>query len=204
MPTPAEQKALAFVALVVLLGGVVRVVRGGVLAPAAPTPPTPAEQQAIARQAFAASSSAAGQAATKDGKTRKSRKLARSSGDGVATSTAIRGQPSGLDPRGFPPPGPRIDMNGWAQQPALGPVAIPRKRPDPGLPAGPVDLDTATEPEIEALPRVGPALARRIVANRDSLGPFGSIQALRRVRGIGPATLELLTPLVTFSGQKRR
>ena len=31
MPTPAEQKALAFVALVVLLGGVVRVVRGGVL-----------------------------------------------------------------------------------------------------------------------------------------------------------------------------
>jgi hypothetical protein len=201
MPTPAEQKALAFVALVVLLGGVVRVVRGGVLAPSAPTP---AEQQAIARQAFAASSSAAGQAATKDGKTRKSRKLARSSGDGVVSSAAIRAQPSGLDARGFPPPGPRIDMNVWGQQAALGPVGLPARRPAPGLPAGPIDLDTAAEPEIEALPRVGPALARRIVANRDSAGPFGNIQALRRVRGIGPATLELLTPLVTFSGQKRR
>jgi competence protein ComEA len=69
---------------------------------------------------------------------------------------------------------------------------------------GPVDLDLATAPEIEALPRIGPALARRIVGNRDSLGAFGSLQGLRRVKGIGPATLHLLAPLVTFSGQTRR
>jgi DNA uptake protein ComE-like DNA-binding protein len=70
-------------------------------------------------------------------------------------------------------------------------------------PAGPIDLDTASEDAIETLPRVGPALARRIVANRDSLGPFRSLDGLRRVKGIGPATIALLGPLVTFSRQTR-
>ena len=69
--------------------------------------------------------------------------------------------------------------------------------------AGPVDLDTASAALIETLPRVGPALAQRIVANRDSLGPFRSIEGLKRVKGIGPATVALLAPLVTFSRQAR-
>jgi competence protein ComEA len=60
------------------------------------------------------------------------------------------------------------------------------------------------EAEIERLPRIGPALAHRIVANRDSAGPFGGLEGLRRVRGVGAATLKLLGPLVTFSGQARR
>jgi competence protein ComEA len=71
-------------------------------------------------------------------------------------------------------------------------------------PARLIDLDVATESEIQGLPRIGPALAHRIVANRDSAGPFGGVQAFRRVRGVGPATLKLLAPLVTFSGQTRR
>jgi competence protein ComEA len=90
------------------------------------------------------------------------------------------------------------------QAPRAAPGAFSAGRPAvPGV-GGPIDLDRATAPEIEALPRVGPALARRIVANRDSAGPFGSIEALRRIRGLGPATLTLLAPLVTFSGQARR
>ena len=64
----------------------------------------------------------------------------------------------------------------------------------------PVDLDRATQREIEVLPWVGPALARRIVANRDSFGPFGSIEALGRVKGVGQATRNRLATLVTFSG----
>ena len=64
----------------------------------------------------------------------------------------------------------------------------------------PVDLDRATEGEIEALPWVGPALARRIVANRDSFGPFGSLDALGRVKGMGAATRKRLAALVTVSG----
>jgi competence protein ComEA len=64
-----------------------------------------------------------------------------------------------------------------------------------------VDLDHASEREIEALPRVGPALAHRIVVHRDSFGPYGSMNALRKVKGMGRATLERLAPLVTFSGR---
>jgi competence protein ComEA len=70
-------------------------------------------------------------------------------------------------------------------------------------PAGPIDLDSASPDAIETLPRIGPALARRIVANRDSLGPFRSLDGLRRVKGIGPTTIALIGPLVTFSRQTR-
>ena len=67
-----------------------------------------------------------------------------------------------------------------------------------------IDVDVATADEIEALPRVGPALARRIVADRDSNGPFGSLQALGRVSGIGPAMLKTLEARVKFSGTPRQ
>jgi competence protein ComEA len=66
-----------------------------------------------------------------------------------------------------------------------------------------VDLDRATAAEIEALPGIGPALAARVVAHRDSVGPFGVLEALCDVRGIGPALAERLRPLVTFSGPRR-
>ena len=66
-----------------------------------------------------------------------------------------------------------------------------------------IDVDIATAEQLEGLPRVGPALADRIVANRDSLGAFGSLDALGEVRGIGPAMLKLLSPVVTFSGRPR-
>jgi competence protein ComEA len=62
-----------------------------------------------------------------------------------------------------------------------------------------VDLDRASELEIDRLPRIGPALARRLVANRDSFGAFGSLEALGRVKGFGPATRKRLATLVTFS-----
>jgi competence ComEA-like helix-hairpin-helix protein len=52
-----------------------------------------------------------------------------------------------------------------------------------------LDLNTATEAELQRLPGVGPALARRIVAHRDSVGGFCSLAHLDDVRGIGPATL---------------
>jgi competence ComEA-like helix-hairpin-helix protein len=64
----------------------------------------------------------------------------------------------------------------------------------------PVDLNNATVAAIESLPGIGPSLARRIVAHRDSAGPFRGMVALCDVRGIGPAMAERLRPLVTFSG----
>jgi DNA uptake protein ComE-like DNA-binding protein len=77
------------------------------------------------------------------------------------------------------------------------------KKDSVAAPTGPVDLDRATAAEIEALPGIGPALAARIVAHRDSAGAFGSMDALCDVRGVGPALAKRLSPLVTFSGGPR-
>ena len=55
----------------------------------------------------------------------------------------------------------------------------------------PVDLNSATSKELEAIDRVGPALAGRIVAFRRSHGGyFHSYEELLGVKGIGPVTLE--------------
>jgi competence protein ComEA len=72
-------------------------------------------------------------------------------------------------------------------------------RRQPATPADPVDLDTASADAIEALNGIGPSLAARIVAHRDSFGPFGSLERLREVRGVGPALSAKLAPQVTFS-----
>ena len=74
-----------------------------------------------------------------------------------------------------------------------------KAKKQPPAPKGPVDLDVATVEEIVALRNVGPALAKRIVANRDSFGPFGSLEGLRRVKGVGPSMVEKLDSAVTFS-----
>lgn len=55
-----------------------------------------------------------------------------------------------------------------------------------------VSLNHAPASELEGLPRVGPVLARRIVAGR----PYRRLDDLLRVAGIGPATLEQLRPRV--------
>jgi competence protein ComEA len=44
------------------------------------------------------------------------------------------------------------------------------------------------------MPDIGPELARRIVADRQERGPFRDLDDLRRVRGIGPRTLEAMKP----------
>lgn len=63
----------------------------------------------------------------------------------------------------------------------------------------PVDVNTAALAELESLPRVGPKLARRIAEGR----PYASIDALERVRGIGPATLARLRERVVVHGRTR-
>jgi competence protein ComEA len=63
-----------------------------------------------------------------------------------------------------------------------------------------IDLDRAGAVEIARLPRVGLALARAIVVDRGANGPFGSLDALDRVPGIGPGLLAAIGPNVAFSG----
>jgi competence protein ComEA len=63
-----------------------------------------------------------------------------------------------------------------------------------------VDVDRALAPELARLPRVGPGLARTIVADRAANGPFGSLAGLDRVPGVGAGLLTTLEPHVRFSG----
>jgi hypothetical protein len=228
MPTQSEQKALAFVAIVVLLAGAVRVVRAG--GPAAE--PTPGQQQGLARQTYAANSAAVAQQAARQagrGSGRGSSGRARTNGSDTAAKAGKKRGPRFVAPkgrdtvpnvvggvssvpwndrRGFPPPLDRIDTDGPSADTALagstsGGKGRRKGKVPASQPVGPIDLDTASPDAIETLPRVGPALAKRIVANRDSLGPFRSLDGLRRVKGIGPATVALIGPLVTFSRQTR-
>jgi competence ComEA-like helix-hairpin-helix protein len=70
----------------------------------------------------------------------------------------------------------------------------------PLLPGEKIDLDRADVSEITRLPRIGPALAQRIVAWRTAHGPFGSLARLDSVSGVGPKLLDAILPFVTFSG----
>ena len=70
----------------------------------------------------------------------------------------------------------------------------------PLAPGERVDVDRATPRELARLPRVGPALAKAIVADREARGAFGTLEGLDRVAGIGPRLLEALEPHVQFSG----
>jgi DNA uptake protein ComE-like DNA-binding protein len=90
-------------------------------------------------------------------------------------------------------------------------AAVPSRRSQPARPsspaplaqadpADPVDLDRSDVGAIAGLAGLSRGMAERIVADRDSLGAFGSLEALCwRIRGVGPATIKRLRPAVTFS-----
>lgn len=66
--------------------------------------------------------------------------------------------------------------------------------------AGPtVDVNTASETQLQDLPGIGPAKAAAIVADRAENGPFGSCNDLTRVMGIGDATVARLAATCTAS-----
>jgi competence protein ComEA len=66
----------------------------------------------------------------------------------------------------------------------------------PGVPAGPVDLNSATPEQLDTLPGVGEVTAGRIVAYR-AAHPFTSVDQLQDVPGIGERRFEQLKDLVT-------
>jgi competence protein ComEA len=88
---------------------------------------------------------------------------------------------------------------------AVRPPAARRAAPEAAAPRAspvrpPLNLNRATASELERLSGVGPALAARILEERDRRGRFATVDDLLRVRGIGPATLERLRPLVSVDG----
>lgn len=84
-------------------------------------------------------------------------------------------------------------------------VHVPRKdeeNPPPAVsggetPSGLVNINTATQAELETLPGIGPVTAEKIAAHREANGPFERIEDIQDVRGIGPATFEGLRDLIS-------
>jgi len=215
MPTPGERRALIFIAAVAALGVAARGWselksdrRGGV----------DSGRSELARQIEAVDS-----AITTGGAKRKARKKAASptakDSAPVADARAERRQmPRTLRVEQLPEP-PRDPRDGYrrrmeaidsaraasvrrqAQSSRSGGQPMPQTLRSTAAQrrSAPIDLDVASAPEIEALPYVGAALAARIVADRDARGPFGSLDGLTRVRGIGPSLAARLATHVTFS-----
>jgi competence protein ComEA len=80
-------------------------------------------------------------------------------------------------------------------------AAAPPVAPVPGAPSatGPlVNLNLATQAELETLPEVGPVTAQSILTWRDQHGGFTDVAELLEVDGIGDATLAQITPYVTL------
>jgi competence protein ComEA len=78
------------------------------------------------------------------------------------------------------------------------PASDSETAPAARVPPVAIDLNAAPSRELALLPRVGPVLARRIVADRERRGPFASNQALTRVPGVGEKTIELIDPYSVY------
>jgi competence protein ComEA len=63
-----------------------------------------------------------------------------------------------------------------------------------------VNINTATQAELETLQGIGPAKAKAIVNYRKKNGPFKSPGDLEKVNGIGPATMKQLRKDITVGG----
>lgn len=104
-----------------------------------------------------------------------------------AAITAAGGDPQGMVDATVEP-GTRLVVEGgaWRAEPMDQLLVV-------GLP---VDVNTASQAALEAIPGLGPHRAAAIVAERGQGGPFSSVDDLVRVKGIGPSTVQDLRPFV--------
>jgi competence protein ComEA len=88
---------------------------------------------------------------------------------------------------------------------AYSPAAAQEKAAKPKGPspaATPLNLNTATTAELQALPGVGAATAKLIVEHRQKNGGFKKIEELMNIKGIGEKTFLKLKPMVTVTAEK--
>jgi competence protein ComEA len=81
---------------------------------------------------------------------------------------------------------------------SVAPSRTPRSAPQAAAAATqfPINLNTATAEQLEAIPGIGPVLAQRIIEYRQTRGRFQSVDELLEVRGIGSKRLENMRPYV--------
>ncbi|MGA9752274.1 MAG: helix-hairpin-helix domain-containing protein [Acidobacteriota bacterium] len=63
---------------------------------------------------------------------------------------------------------------------------------------GKINLNSASAEELDALPRIGPKVAQRMVEYRTAHNGFKTVDELRNVKGIGPKLLEAIRPYLTL------
>jgi competence protein ComEA len=95
--------------------------------------------------------------------------------------------------------GPFYEVGDLVRVPGLGPKKVEGLAPlltvgdiGPRPPVSLIDVNTASAAALERLPGIGPTLAARIVVDRAEQGRFRTLDDLRRVRGITPATIHRL------------
>ena len=68
--------------------------------------------------------------------------------------------------------------------------------------AAPVNLNTATVAQLETLPGIGGATAKRIIEHRQKNGGFKKIEELMTIKGVGEKSFLKLKPLVTVAAER--
>ncbi|QEO09791.1 ComEA family DNA-binding protein [Protaetiibacter larvae] len=115
-------------------------------------------------------------------------------GDRVVDAIAAAGglteaaDPAGVNLARTLSDGEQLVVPAVGETPAGGPAGVAAD--------GRVDLNAADAATLDTLPRIGPAMAQRIIDWREANGPFSSVDDLLAVSGIGSKTVEALRPLV--------
>ena len=74
-------------------------------------------------------------------------------------------------------------------------------QPNGNLPGKPININTASQAELDSLPGIGPTLAGRIIAYRQEHGLFKTIEDIQDVSGIGPGIFGKIKDLISVEGQ---
>lgn len=82
--------------------------------------------------------------------------------------------------------------------PTLPATPRPGETQSPPGSQNPININLATQEELESLPGIGPVTAQAILTYRDQHGPFENIEAIQEVPGIGAATFEKISTWITI------
>ncbi len=131
----------------------------------------------------------------------------------AAGGLSVDAEPASLNLAAYVEDGQRIDVparqptrpaaQASASTPAPGQAAQPTRKAQPTQSTPPpastgrININTATQAELESLPGIGPSLAQRILDYREQNGPFKTIEDIQNVKGIGPVTFERIKDLIT-------
>ncbi len=96
----------------------------------------------------------------------------------------------------------RISLSKYIDMRQVGDKATkPTKEKAKALQLNSIDINTANRSDLEKLPRIGPAIAQRIIDYRNIHGKFSSLGDLKKVKGIGLKTFDNIRPYLKQIGK---